>query len=319
MNTPTSLSPGVSVVVPVFNSAQSLPSLVDRLGGVLRSTGGPFELVLVNDGSRDASWEVIESLVERHPWIRGLDLMRNYGQHNALLCGIREARLATLVTIDDDLQNPPEEIPRLLEALGRGNDVVYGVPERGRHGLLRNAASRVTKLALSSMLGAQTAPSVSAFRAFDTTLRAPFEDYRSQFVSIDVLLTWGARRFASVTVRHDERISGVSNYTFRHLVVHALNMLTGFSTLPLQVASMLGFAATLFGLGILALVVGRYLVQGVSVPGFTFLASIIAIFSGAQLFSIGIIGEYLARMHFRMMERPPYTVRRMTGAVGQAT
>jgi glycosyltransferase involved in cell wall biosynthesis len=319
MNTPHSLAPGVSVVVPVFNSAQSLPSLIDRLAGVLRSTGRLFEVVLVNDGSRDASWDVIESLVARYPWVHGLDLMRNYGQHNALLCGIREARFATVVTIDDDLQNPPEEIPRLLEALGHGNDVVYGVPERGRHGLLRNAASRVTKLALSSMLGAQTAPSVSAFRAFDTALRAPFDDYRSQFVSIDVLLTWGARRFASVTVRHDERATGASNYTFRHLVVHALNMLTGFSALPLQVASMLGFAATLFGLGILALVLGRYLVQGVSVPGFTFLASIIAIFSGAQLFSIGIIGEYLARMHFRMMERPPYTVRRSTGAAGQAT
>jgi undecaprenyl-phosphate 4-deoxy-4-formamido-L-arabinose transferase len=303
------LDSGITVVVPVFNSEGSLTPLVDRLGAVLGRAGGGFEVVLVNDGSRDRSWAVVQQLAARRSWVRGIDLMRNYGQHNALLCGIRAARFATIVTIDDDLQNPPEEIPRLLDALRDGVDVVYGVPVHGQHGVFRNLASRATKVALSSMLGATTAPDVSAFRAFDTRLRDAFADYRSQFVSIDVLLTWGARRFASVTVRHDERAIGRSNYTFRRLVVHSLNMLTGFSTLPLQAASVLGFLATLFGLGVLALVLGRYLAHGVSVPGFTFLASIISIFAGAQLFSVGIIGEYLARMHFRMMERPPYAIR----------
>jgi glycosyltransferase involved in cell wall biosynthesis len=315
MHTPPGpLTPGISVVVPVFNSEESLPSLIQRLGEVLARGGEPFEVVLVNDGSRDASWRVILELTGHVAFVRGIDLMRNYGQHNALLCGLRAARFATTVTIDDDLQNPPEEIPSLLAALIDGSDVAYGVPARGQHGLWRNLASRTTKIALSSMLGATTAPSVSAFRAFHTSLRDAFCDYRSQFVSIDVLLTWGARKFTSVTVRHEERAFGRSNYTLRRLIVHSLNMLTGFSTLPLQAASVLGFVATLFGLGVLALVVGRYFVHGVSVPGFTFLASIISIFSGAQLFSLGIIGEYLARMHFRMMERPPYAVRSDTAA-----
>jgi undecaprenyl-phosphate 4-deoxy-4-formamido-L-arabinose transferase len=158
-------------------------------------------------------------------------------------------------------------------------------------------------------MGAQTARKVSAFRVFRTAMREAFDDYRSPFVSIDVLLTWGSTRFASLPVEHRPRASGVSNYTFRKLVMHAINMMTGFSVLPLQLASVVGFSFTLLGIAVLIYVVGRYFIQGGSIPGFPFLASTIAIFSGAQLFALGIIGEYLARMHFRMMERPTYAVR----------
>jgi undecaprenyl-phosphate 4-deoxy-4-formamido-L-arabinose transferase len=131
---------------------------------------------------------------------------------------------------------------------------------------------------------------------------------------VDVLLTWGAARYSSVQVRHEPRILGVSNYTFRKLVVHALNMITGFSTIPLRFASLLGFSFTFFGVGVLFYVVGRYLIEGTSVAGFPFLASVIAIFSGVQLLTLGIMGEYLARMYSRMMERPPYVVRDVTRA-----
>jgi glycosyltransferase involved in cell wall biosynthesis len=238
--------------------------------------------------------------------------MRNYGQHNALLCGIRAAQHDVIITIDDDLQNPPEEIPRLLAKLSEGYDVVYGTPQKEQHGLWRDLASQVTKLALQSAMGAETARHVSAFRAFRTQMRDAFAKYQSPFLSIDVLLTWGTTRFAAVPVRHEQRQIGKSNYTFRKLVTHAINMMTGFSTLPLQLASLLGFASAFLGLGVLAYVVGRYLILGYSVPGFPFLASTIAIFSGAQMFALGIIGEYLARMHFRMMERPTYAVRSTT-------
>jgi undecaprenyl-phosphate 4-deoxy-4-formamido-L-arabinose transferase len=128
-------------------------------------------------------------------------------------------------------------------------------------------------------------------------------------VSIDVLLTWATTRFCAVRVRHDPRAVGCSNYTFRKLVRLALTMVTGFSVLPLQLASFVGFAFTLFGFAVLAYVVGRYLISGTTVPGFPFLASVIAIFSGAQLFALGIIGEYLARIHSRTMEKPTYTIR----------
>ncbi|HEY8600374.1 MAG TPA: glycosyltransferase family 2 protein [Thermomicrobiales bacterium] len=305
---------GVSVVVPVYNSADTLGVLLRRLTAVLVSLGRPYELILVNDGSTDSSWETICDLRMHYHHLRGINLMRNYGQHNALLCGVQEAVYDVIVTLDDDLQNPPEEIPVLLQKLATGYDVVYGIPQREQHGVWRDLASRMTKLALQSAMGAETARNVSAFRVFRTQLRDAFARYQSPFVSIDVLLTWGTTRFTAVPVQHDPRRVGTSNYTFRKLVTHALSMMTGFSTLPLQLASLVGFTFTVFGLLVLLYVLGRYALLGGSVPGFPFLASVIAIFSGAQMFALGIIGEYLARMHVRMMERPVYTVRAHTAS-----
>jgi glycosyltransferase involved in cell wall biosynthesis len=299
----------LSIVVPVYNSELILPLLIKRLEPALVSLAEQFEVVLVNDGSRDQSWKVIQELSRSHPWVRGINLMRNYGQHNALLCGIRAVRFDTIVTMDDDLQHPPEEIHKLLAKLGEGFEVVYGFPEHERHGFLRNLASGVTKLALQKSMGAETARHVSAFRAFRTQARDAFANYHSPFISIDVVLTWATTRFVAIQVRHDPRQSGISNYTFSMLVRHAMNMMTGFSILPLQMANLMGFLCTAFGGLVLAFVVGRFLLYGTTVPGFPFLASIIAIFSGAQLLALGIMGEYLARMHFRMMERPTYTVR----------
>jgi undecaprenyl-phosphate 4-deoxy-4-formamido-L-arabinose transferase len=235
-------------------------------------------------------------------------LSRNYGQHNALLCGIRAARYDITVTMDDDLQHPVTEIAHLLEPLERGYDVVYGAPEKEQHDLWRTLASKMTKLALQSASSAPSITHVSAFRAFPTQLRAAFADYRSPTVSIDVLLTWATSRFTAVTVKHAPRFAGRSNYTVRKLVTHAFNLMTGFSTRPLQIASVIGFVSTLFGLGILAWVIGRYFIFGASVPGFAFLASITAIFSGAQMFTLGVFGEYLARIYGRTMERPAYTI-----------
>ena len=311
---PPSLWPGISVVVPVYNSELTLVPLLARLRPVLSALAEHHEVILVNDGSRDRSWSVVSELSQQDPAVVGINLMRNYGQHNALLCGIRAARYGVIVTLDDDLQNPPEEIPTLLRKLAEGYDVVYGAPQREQHGLWRDLASQITKLVLQKSMGAKTARQISAFRVFRTQLREAFGQYCSPFVSIDVLLTWGTTNFSAVVVRHDPRTLGRSNYTFRKLLTHALNMMTGFSTWPLQLASMIGFAFTLFGIGVLVYVVGRYLAAGTAVQGFPFLASIIAIFSGAQLFALGIIGEYLARLHYRMMERPPYAVRQQLGS-----
>ncbi len=235
--------------------------------------------------------------------------MRNYGQHNALLCGIRASQYDVIVTVDDDLQHPPEEIPKLLAKLAQGFDVVYGTPEREEHGFLRDLASLTTKMALQNVMGASIARQVSAFRAFRAEVAGAFSHYEGSFVSIDVLLTWGTNRFAAVPVVHEPRKQGASGYTFRKLITHAMNMMTGFTTLPLQIASLVGFVFTFFGFCVLAYVLVRYFTHGDPVPGFPFLASIVAVFSGAQLFALGIIGEYLARMHLRSLQKPPYVVR----------
>jgi undecaprenyl-phosphate 4-deoxy-4-formamido-L-arabinose transferase len=300
--------PGLSVIVPVYNSAEILPQLAGRLELVLTHLGDRFELILVNDGSRDRSWEAIERLAAKKAWIRGLCMMRNYGQHNALLAGIRAAKYDVTVTMDDDLQHPPEELPKLIAALNDDVDVVYAPPIKEQHGLFRDLASVVTKMTLQGAMGADTARQGSAWRIFRTKLRDAFADYRSPLASVDVLLTWGTRRFAALPLRHDPRAKGESNYTFGKLIRHSFNMMTGFSILPLQIASLIGFVFTLFGFGILAYVLSRYAIEGTSVQGFPFLASVIAIFSGAQLFALGIIGEYLARMHFRIMDKPTYVV-----------
>ena len=309
---PVSGRHSISVVTPVYNGEASVAELCRRLSEVLPQIATDYEIILINDGSRDRSWERISELSSSSANVRGLNLMRNYGQHNALLCGIRAAKYDVIVTMDDDLQHPPEEIPRLLERLDEGFDVVYGAPKEERHNFMRALASRITRLALGSAIGMNLAKNVSALRVFRTQLRDAFAEYQTPFVSVDVLLTWATTRFTALPVAFQPRYSGSSTYTFTKLVRHALDMMTGFSTAPLQLASLIGFACTLFGLAVFLYVFTRYCFEG-SVPGFPFLASIIAIFSGAQLFALGVIGEYLARIHFRTMNRPVYVVRSVSG------
>jgi len=304
----------ISVVIPVYRAEQTLRELHRQLMPALAAMADAFEVIFVEDCGGDDSWRIIESLAEADSRVRGIGLSRNYGQHNALLCGIRAAKYDLVVTMDDDLQHPVAAIRTLLDALDEQTDVVYGAPVERQHGLLRNLASQLTKLALAGAMGAETARNVSAFRAFRTRLRDGFRDYRSPSVSIDVLLTWATTRFRVVRVAHAPRAAGVSGYSVGKLVAHAVNLMTGFSTLPLQVASMAGFAFVLLGIFIMAYVLINFLINGARVPGFAFLASIITIFSGAQLFALGVFGEYLARMHFRSMERPAYVVKEVAGA-----
>lgn len=298
----------LSIIIPVFNSEKILSLLAERLGEVLPQLTSQFEVILVNDSSRDNSWQEIERLSEKYSWLHGISLMRNYGQHNAILCGIREAKNEIIVTMDDDLQHPPEEIAKLLKKITEGFDVVYGTPQKENHGILRNLASQITKIVLQGGMGAETARRISAFRAFRTYLRKGFSAYTGSFVSIDVLLTWATTKFTWIPVEHQPRTIGQSNYTITKLITHALNMVTGFSTLPLQIASIVGFIFTILGFIILIYVIGRVLIQGSAVPGFPFLAATVAIFSGAQLFSLGIIGEYIARIHSQTMNRPSYQI-----------
>ena len=306
--------PALSVVVPVYNGARSLDELATRLEATLREHCERFELILVNDGSRDESWSKIQELAASKSWIRGIDLARNCGQHNALLCGIRAARCELIVTLDDDCQNPPEEIPKLLATLDETGDVVYGVPAKRAHGLYRNVGSYLLKYSLKVGMGVDKAPDLSAFRLMRTRLRDTFAGYSAPFVTLDVLLAWSTQRFQSVIVAHDERQHGRSNYTFLKLVGTALTAVTGYSTIPLRLASILGLAFTVFGGISLTWVLGAVFVYGRAVPGFAFQAAIVIIFSGIQLLLLGIFGEFLARIHMRSMDKPPYVVRSEVGS-----
>jgi undecaprenyl-phosphate 4-deoxy-4-formamido-L-arabinose transferase len=306
----------VSVVVPVFNSEATLKNLVERIKSVLSEYVGDFEIILVNDGSHDSSWEVISDITSQNGNVNGISLMHNYGQHNALLAGIERARCNSIITIDDDLQHPPEEIPKLLDKLGEGFDVVYGTPVTRRHDTWRNLGSKMLKASLKVVLGAEMGKQSSSFRAFRSQIRRGFRNFTDANLALDVLLSWSAARVTSIPVQHHVRQDGKSGYTLRKLLQLTFNMITGYSTLPLRIASSVGLFTSLFGISMFFYVVIRRLLQTNYVPGFAFLAAEIALFAGLQLFAIGVIGEYIARLHFRTMGKPPYVIRETVGNVG---
>ncbi|MGI5156882.1 glycosyltransferase family 2 protein [Microbispora sp. CA-102843] len=300
----------VSVVIPCYRSARTLGPLVAGLLPVLREVSPEHEVILVVDGSPDDTWAAAAGLARDVQNVRAVHLSRNYGQHNALVAGIREARFDVVVTMDDDLQHPPEQIPLLLDALERERlDLVYGVPYEEEHGYLRSLASRSVKAGMAAALGIGTAREISAFRAFRTCLRDGFDGLRGPHASVDVALSWTTTRVGSVRVRMHRRGHGRSNYTARMLVRHAVNMLAGYSAAPLRAASYLGFLVGIVGLLLGGAVLWRFVTGGITVAGFTTLASMVALFSSAQLISIGVLGEYIGRIHGGGMGRPTYVVR----------
>ena len=297
----------ISVVIPVYNSEATLDELATRLQTALSDLAPKYEVILVNDGSRDGSWQAITRLCEEHAWLQGINLMRNFGQHNALLCGVRAANHNIIITMDDDLQHPPEEIHKLVDHLETGCAVVYGIPDKLPQSIWRNFFSRLIKRVLAFVMGVPGLRDIGAFRAFRSDLQRAFSTYSSPHVILDVLLSWGTTSFGYVTIHEDVRKVGKSNYTLIKLVTTAIFVLTSFSTAPLRIASLIGFVMMLFGLALFIYVIASYLALG-SLPGFPFLASTISLFSGAQLFALGIIGEYLGRIFDRSMERPQYVI-----------
>ncbi|MBQ6341804.1 MAG: glycosyltransferase family 2 protein [Anaerolineaceae bacterium] len=297
-----------SVIIPVYNGEGTIIQLTERLLKVLPELFENYEIILVDDCSPDDSWKVLKDLQAKKPeFVRAIHLSRNYGQHNATLCGIRAARYEICVTMDDDLQHPPEQLHLLIEELDKGFDVVYAIPKKLPHSWWRNLGSKMTKIILGKIMGIPIRE-IGAFRVFRTNLREAFANYRSPEVYIDPILAWGTKNFGHVYVEEDKREIGESNYSFAKLVKASLLILTGYSTVPLRFASMLGFLFMLFGVAILIYVIIVAISLG-STPGFPFLASIISIFAGVQLFTLGIIGEYLARVYDRASDRPTYIIR----------
>jgi glycosyltransferase involved in cell wall biosynthesis len=303
----------LSVVVPVYNGSETLEALVQRVENVLKEVADSYELILVNDGSPDDSWNVICRLSKSHPWVRGINLMRNFGQHNATLCGIRSANFEVTATLDDDLQNPPEEMPKLIAKLNEGYDVVYGISHKRQRDWWRSAFSSLVKYAISIAMGFPKVRDISAYKVFRSSLCQAFETSNSPDVLVDVLLTWGTNRFAAVEVEEAPRAAGTSNYNFWRLVRVSLLVLTSYTTVPLRAASLIGFAFTLLGIIGLGYVLYIYLALG-SIPGFPFLAAAIIIFSGTLMFALGIIGEYLARVFERTSGRPAYVISKTTNS-----
>jgi len=303
---------GISIVIPCYQTPGTFEQICDELLEHVGPLTYEIELVLVDDGSPDDTWERIVRVTETRNWVRGLRLSRNYGQHNALLAGLRDASHDVVITMDDDLQNPPAEIPRLIAALDEDIDLVYGTPAAEAHTLFRNLASVSTKRLMSRLLGPDVDAKTSAFRVFRRPLLNSSRLSSDPFISIDVLLSWATTRVSFIEVDFERRQAGTSGYTLTKLFRHALNMVTGYSVRPLRLVSGLGLIISIFGFFLLGFTLVRFIIEPSDVEGFTFLASSVALFSGVQLLSLGIFGEYLARVHFRSMGRPSYLVRDQT-------
>jgi glycosyltransferase involved in cell wall biosynthesis len=304
---------GISIVVPVYQSSESLVELCKRIENTLHREN--YEVILVDDGSRHKTWQTIESLSASNERIKGIRLSRNYGQHSALLAGIRTSRYMYTVTIDDDLQNPPEEIIRLKSALEQNNfDIVYGRPEEVRDSTARRIGGKSIRFVLRTLLGVDNAVETSSFRIFHTRLRDGFWDDLGPNISIDAVLSWSSLNTGSISVTHEERKTDKSNYNVRRLLRFTSDTITGYGIVPLQIATGLGFITTMLGMLLLFFLLVQRITVGSSTPGFTLLASLITIFAGIQLMMLGLIGEYLGRMHYRIMRKPSYVVREITNS-----
>lgn len=300
----------VSVVVPCYRSSATLRTLCDRINDVLPAAVTEFEVVLVVDGEDRATWALAADLERTGSGrIRAMRLSRNYGQHNALIAGVRAARHDVVVTMDDDLQHRPEEIPALLAALTDDVDLVYGVPAREEHGFARSLASRAAKSGMDRMLNIDGARQLSAFRAFRTFLRNGFAHLNGPHANLDVALSWGTTHVAVAGVQMDRRTHGESGYTVRALIRHTANMVLGYSSAPLRMVAWFGFLVGFVGLALLARVLWLYFTGETTVAGFTTVTSMVALFSAAQMIAIGVLGEYIGRIHANGLGRPTYVIR----------
>ena len=303
----------VSVVVPVHNSAQTLPQLVRRLRTTLAETTGTHEVVLVNDGSTDESWEVIERLAREHGEVVGIDLLRNHGQDPATMCGMDHARGHVVATLDDDLQQPPEELAVLLDHLDRHPqlDAVVGTWAHDQ-GLLRDLGTRFNALLDRLSNGTPRGFHHTAFRVMRRSTVDAILASRTRTPIVWALLTQATTRVENVPVRHVPRAHGSSGYTLRAAARLALkNFLQG-TTLPLRLLSVLGFTSATIALLLIVLLVLRWVSGVATPPGWASSTLAVTFFGGMTLFGIGLIGEYL-RLLMIEARSTPWTVRRVVG------
>jgi undecaprenyl-phosphate 4-deoxy-4-formamido-L-arabinose transferase len=305
----------LTIVIPVYRSAATLPELVRRLLAVLDPTGLQYDVLFVEDGSPDDSWQVLRELQVAHPdRIAAIQLMRNFGQHNALMCGFRHARGRLVVTMDDDLQNPPEEIPKLLDAIRAGTlDLVYGSYDSKKHRAWRNLGSAVINAFYRTVFSSPE--TITSFRAIRRELLESTFSYDLNYTFVDGLFAWSTQRIGRVPVEHRPRAAGRSGYSLRKLVLLALNLYTNFSLIPLQLASVCGILAAGGGLLTAFYYLVQYFLSNIAVSGYASTIIAILVLGGIQLLALGIMGEYVGRLHLNVNRKPQYVVRRIAGQV----
>ena len=305
-------SPGVSlsIVVPVYRSELILPLLVEKVQQEIGQLGLPhgFELILVNDASPDQSWRVIRELATRYSFVRGLSLRRNFGQHNATMAGLHQARGNMVVVMDDDLQHPPEAIPRMLAALEEGYDVCYTHYNNRQHALWKKLGSAFNDWAARHLLGKPRGLYLSSFKAMRSEVVAEIIRYDGPFAYVDGLILDVTRNIHAVGINHQARHEGEGNYNLRRSVSLWLKMATSFSILPLRIASYTGFLLSAVSLLMIVYVMVQKWMYPETPAGWSSLIATVLLIGGVQTLSIGMLGEYLGRTYLKLNHKPQFVV-----------
>lgn len=310
--------PKISIVVPTYGHSLRLVELTQRVADMCRASAYTYEIVFVDDGGPGERWSTLKSLCEGDPsHITALQLGRNYGQHNALLCGFARTRGEVVITLDDDLQQPPEEIPKLVRAIEGGAEVVFGIPKDKKHPGLRNLGSAFVQVTFQRTFSTAARP--TAFRGIARRVVDEVVNFDKSHIYLDGLFAWVTNSIVEVEVEHLPRERGESGYSVRKLLALTLNFVTNSSLKPLQYSSVMGLVLSLIALSLAAYLVVRYFVVGIPVAGYASLFVLISLLGGIQLLSLGIIGEYIGRILMNSNGKPAFSVRQEILCSGDAS
>lgn len=304
----------VSVVIPVYNEEESLPALFERLFPVMNSLEGNWEVLFVNDGSRDRSLALMLDCVDRHRGsVRVVDFNGNFGQHMAIMAGFSLSRGATVITMDADLQNPPEEIPRLLEEIEKGHDVVGSIRSMRKDPFFRKFASRIVNRITNRITGLNLHDYGCMLRAYSRRVIDLINSCPETTTFIPALAQKFSLNPAEIEVGHSERELGTSKYSLFRLIRLNFDLMTGFSLVPLQAVTMLGLAVAGLSLAFSIYMLLRRLFVGPEAEGLFTLMTINSFLMGVTMFCVGIAGEYIGRIFQEIRKRPRYLVNRVYG------
>jgi len=302
-----------SVVVPVYNSTESLVELHRRLVQTFETTiQASFEILFVDDASPNpATWPTIESIKKEDPRVRAFQLMRNSGQHNATMCGLRHTRGSYVVMMDDDLQHPPEEVPKLIEALRQHPrwDAVLGVPEHRAHASYRNVASILVNRFIGWSIRKPPHVTLASFRLITRELCDALVEYKGHIITIGSLICMCTQGVGNAEVAHASRAHGKSGYSYRKLIGLAVSNVFNFSDLPLKIISWLGFLSAVLAVAMSIYILYLKLTGGITQAGFATIVLLVSFYSGALLFAVGILGQYIMRIMRAATAQQQFTVR----------
>jgi undecaprenyl-phosphate 4-deoxy-4-formamido-L-arabinose transferase len=305
--------PYLSIIIPVYNEESNLIPLMERLYPVVTGTGRPFEIIFTNDGSRDRSLGILRRMVDEYPGVKLVEFNGNFGQHMAILAAFEMSRGQIVITLDADLQNPPEEIPRMAAEIEKGFDVVGTVRQKRQDSLFRKLASRVVNITTNKMTGMKMSDYGCMLRAYHRNIIDNINRCGESTTFIPALAQTFASNPTEIEVAHAERAAGESKYSLYKLIRLNFDLMTGFSVVPLQLFALFGMATSLLSLAFgLFLLVRRFIV-GAEVEGVFTLFAILFFFIGIIIMGIGIVGEYVGRIYQEVRKRPRFVIRKTYG------